>query len=164
MIETLDIAAMKRSMGRRVFRRSVSDAALGMFRPMLTYKAAWHGTELVAAPRRFASSQIHHGCGCRLVEPKKLAKKLVCAVTGEIIDRDINASLNLRDYPETNAGVVDARAPQASATRRGGGQARRTIVGRGTDRKTTAHAAASPDEARTVMVGNHDGTPRRGAA
>jgi putative transposase len=29
VIEDLDIAAMKRSMGRRAFRRSVPDAALG---------------------------------------------------------------------------------------------------------------------------------------
>ncbi len=35
-IEDLDIAAMKQSMGRRAFRRSVSDAGLGAFRPTLT--------------------------------------------------------------------------------------------------------------------------------
>ena len=35
----LNLAAMKRSMGRRAFRRSVSDAGLGAFRPTLTYKA-----------------------------------------------------------------------------------------------------------------------------
>ncbi len=38
-IEDLDRSAMKRSMGRRAFRRSVSDAGLGAFRPTLTYKA-----------------------------------------------------------------------------------------------------------------------------
>jgi putative transposase len=159
VVEDLNVAAMKKSMGRRAFRRAVSDTALGMFRPMLTYKTGWHGTELVVADRWYPSSKVHHGCGCRLVEPKKLAKQLVCSVTGEHVDRDMNAAKNLRDYPETITGVVDARAPQASATRRGGGQAHRTTGGRGTDRKTTAHAAASPDEAET-----RKGTPRRGAA
>ncbi len=38
-IEDLDRSAMKRSMGRRALRRSVSDAGLGAFRPTLTYKA-----------------------------------------------------------------------------------------------------------------------------
>ena len=36
VIEDLDLAAMKKSMGRRAFRRSVSDAALGQIRPQLT--------------------------------------------------------------------------------------------------------------------------------
>jgi len=92
VIEDLDLAAMKKSMGRRAFRRSVSDAALGQIRPQLTCKMERRGTTLTVADRWFSSSKIHHGCGCRLVEPKKLAKKLVCVVTGELIDRDHNAA------------------------------------------------------------------------
>jgi len=48
---------------------------------------------------RFPSSQLHHGCGCRLAEPKKMATHLLCAVTGELVDRDITAAKNLRDWP-----------------------------------------------------------------
>jgi putative transposase len=118
VVEDLDLAAMKKSMGRRAFRRSVSDAALGQIRPQLTYKMAWRGTTLTIADRWFASSKLHHGCGCRLIEPKKLAKQLVCVVTGEIVDRDINAARNLRDWPDTagqdSSGAVGAVAPPAS--------------------------------------------------
>jgi putative transposase len=39
VIEDLDLAAMKQSMGRRAFRRAVSDAALGAIKPQLVYKA-----------------------------------------------------------------------------------------------------------------------------
>ena len=60
VIEDLDLAAMKTSMGRRAFRRSVSDAALGSVRPMLNYKCSRHGSNLVVADRWFPSSQIHH--------------------------------------------------------------------------------------------------------
>jgi IS605 OrfB family transposase len=74
VIEDLDLAAMKRSMGRRAFRRSVSDAALGRIRPQLTYKMAWRGLAPTVADRWFASSKIHHGCGCRRVEPRKQAQ------------------------------------------------------------------------------------------
>jgi putative transposase len=98
VIEDLNIAAMKRSMGRRAFRRSVSDAALGQFRPMLGYKKLRTRTKVTIADRWWSSSQIHHDCGCRLIAPTKLAKKLICAVTGEEVDRDRNAALNLRDY------------------------------------------------------------------
>lgn len=62
VIEDLDMAAMKRSMGRRAYRRAVSDAAMGVVRSMLAYKTARHGAVLTVADRWFPSSQIHHGC------------------------------------------------------------------------------------------------------
>jgi putative transposase len=163
VIEDLDIAAMKRSMGRRAFRRSVSDAGLGGFRPKLTYKATWHGCDLVVADRWFASSKLHHGCGCTLIAPRKLAKHLVCAVTGELVDRDVNAALNLRDWPDdASSGGVAAQAPQVDPVH--GGQAHRTSGERGRSRKTSASADARSDEARTLTIGHRDGTSRRGAA
>ena len=88
VVEDVDLAAMKMSMGRRAFRRSVSDAALGKIRPQLTCKIAWRGTALTVADRWFASSKIHHGCGCHLIGPKKPACQLVCAHTVELVDRD----------------------------------------------------------------------------
>ncbi len=100
VIEDLHIAAMKPSMGRRTFRRSVSDAALGMFRPQVAYKMAKMGTFLVVADRWYPSSQIHHRCGCYLIAPTKMAKALVCSATSELVDRDANAAKNLRDWPD----------------------------------------------------------------
>ena len=38
VIEDLDVAAMKQSMGRRAFRRAVSDAAMGLVGPQLVYR------------------------------------------------------------------------------------------------------------------------------
>ncbi|MHB8436643.1 MAG: IS607 family element RNA-guided endonuclease TnpB [Acidimicrobiales bacterium] len=167
VIEDLDLAAMKKSMGRRAFRRSVSDAALGQIRPQLTYKMAWRGTTLTVASRWFASSKIHHGCGCRLIEPKKMAKQLVCAVTGELLDRDVNAAFNLRDWPDiASCGSVGATAPKPSSPAGSGGglgsDARPSGAGGGSVRPLQSRKAA-PGEARTEP-GNREGTPRRGAA
>lgn len=113
VIEDLDIAAMKRSMGRRAFRRAVSDTALGKFRPEIIYKTQRAGTSLIVADRWYPSSQIHHGCGCRLIASTKMAKTLVCATTREMVDRDHNAAKNLRDWPEASAssGPVRSSAP-----------------------------------------------------
>lgn len=71
------------------------------------------GAKISRAGRWFASSQIHHGCGCRLIAPTRMAKQLVCRLTGEVVDRDKNAAKNLRDWPETQAssGLVEASAP-----------------------------------------------------
>lgn len=144
VIEDLDLAAMKRSMGRRAFRRSVSDATLGQIRPQLVYKTAWHGGELVVADRWFASSQIHQGCGCRLHFAKKLARFGICATTGELVNRDWNAGANLRDWPDTNTGVVHSSALPDKLGR----QASDASPRRARNRKTTTSRGASSGEAR----------------
>jgi putative transposase len=89
VLEDLDVAAMKRSMGRRAYRRAVSDAAMGAIGPQLAYKSTRYGGNLVVADRWFASSQIHHGCTapdgtpCRLLGHGRIDKLLVCPLTGE---------------------------------------------------------------------------------
>jgi putative transposase len=106
VIEDLDLAAMKRSMGRRAYRRAVSDAAMGLVGPQLAYKTTRTGSTLTVADRWFPSSQIHHGhtapdgTPCRLVGQGRIDKLLVCPQTGEVVDRDRNAALNLRDWPD----------------------------------------------------------------
>ncbi|MBS4730490.1 IS607 family element transposase accessory protein TnpB [Mycobacterium sp. SM1] len=118
VIEDLDVAAMKRSMGRRAYRRAVCDAAMGSIRPMLAYKTARHGAVLTVADRWFPSSQIHHGCAqpdgtaCRLIGKGRIDKLLVCPRTGDVVDRDRNAALNLRGWPDhASCGPVGTTAP-----------------------------------------------------
>jgi putative transposase len=118
VVEDLDLAAMKQGMGRRAFRRAVSDAAMGLIRPQLTYKTIRCGSTLTVADRWFPSSQIHHGCThpdgtpCRLEGRGRIDKHLVCPITGQVVDRDCNAALNLRDWPDTaSCGPVGTTAP-----------------------------------------------------
>ena len=166
VIEDLDLAAMKKSMGRRAFRRSVSDTALGRIRPQLAHKMGWRGTQPTVANRWFASSQIHHGCGCRLIEPKKLAKQLICAVTGEPVDRDRNAAQNLRDWPDhASCGSVGATAPFVpgpSSDGTGGGSDAEPLGTWRADVRPPLRRCAVRGEVRT-KPGNGRGTPRRGA-
>ncbi|HEX3202296.1 MAG TPA: transposase, partial [Actinomycetes bacterium] len=63
VVEDLDVAAMRRSMGRRAFRRIVSQAGMGQVRPTLAYKCRAVGGRLVLADRWFGSSKSHHDCG-----------------------------------------------------------------------------------------------------
>ncbi len=108
-IEDLNLAAMKRSMGRRAFRRSVSDAGLGAFRPALTYKAERAGVKVIVVDRFFLSSQIHHGCGGKLTGAR-LAKRLNCEKCFTEVDRDENAAMNIRDWSVASPGLVEASA------------------------------------------------------
>ena len=121
VIEDLNVAAMKQGMGRRAFRRAVSDAAMGAIRPMLVYKTGRYGGQLTVADRWFPSSQIHHRCttpdgqACRLVGKDRISKHLVCEHTGEVVDRDHNAARNLRDWPDMPVDAQLVRGPRASA-------------------------------------------------
>ena len=51
VIEDLDMAAMKRSIERQAFYRSVSDAPLGFFAPTVGYKAEGSGVNMPRANR-----------------------------------------------------------------------------------------------------------------
>ncbi len=111
VVEDLDIAAMGRGMGRRAFRRGVSQAGIGAVRPTLAYKCSWAGGRLVVADRWFASSKTHHGCGGYRVDLQLSARAWVCPGCGQMVDRNANAALNLRDW----TGPMSAAAPAAAA-------------------------------------------------
>ena len=156
VVEDLDLAAMKASMGRRAFRRSVSDTALGQIRPMLAYKVERAGSKLDLADRWFPSSQVHHGCGCRLVAKHKLDKMLVCAVTGELVDRDVNAAQNLRDWPDhASCGSVGATAPFVPGPSSDG-------TGGGSDARGTWRADVRPLPRRCAFRGEVRTEPGNG--
>jgi putative transposase len=110
VVEDLDIKAMARGMGRRAFRRTVRQAGLGKIRPTLRYKCAWAGGRLQIADRWFASSRIHHGCGAYRTNLQLGEREWVCPGCGELVDRNANAAMNLRDW----TGPVSAAAPAAA--------------------------------------------------
>jgi putative transposase len=145
VIENLDLGAMKRSLGRRAFRRSVSDAGMGLVKPQLAYKTVRFGGKLTVADRWFASSQIHHGhttpdgTPCRLIGKGRIDTKLVCPLTGAVVDRDTNAALNLRDWPDNaSCGPVGTTAPSVP------GPARPSVgTGHGADAGSSGGGGAS---------------------
>jgi putative transposase len=166
VIEDLDIAAMKRSMGRRAFRRSVADAGLGSIPPIVGYKAERSGAHLIVANRFFASSRIHHGCGGTLTGPK-LAKRLTCETCPVVVDRDENAAKNLRDWPDhANPGLVGASAPfdpgPPSGATDGGPDGRSTD--HRTRRRKTNLVLAAVGEARTEARASEQRNPAMGAS
>jgi putative transposase len=174
VIEDLDLAAMKQSMGRRAYRRAVSDAALGVIRPQLVYKTARYSGVLTVADRWFASSQIHHGCThpdgapCRLVGKGRVDKHLVCPQTGEIVDRDVNAARNLRDWPDTPVDAQLGRRSRTSAVPAGVPETAAQTVGTSnglkSSRKTTRRRAAASSEGKTGPAKPAAKEPRKRSA
>lgn len=173
VIEDLDLAGMKRSMGKKAFRRSVSDAALGQVRPQLEYKTPARGSSLIVADRWFPSSQIHHGhvlpdgTSCRLEGKARMDKVLRCPSTGEHVDRDVNAARNLRDWPgHASWGLVEAPVPYVSSpagSGRDGGPDARVCGLPGSACKTSPHRGqAVRGETRTSAARAAATEPREG--
>jgi putative transposase len=94
-IEDLNVAGMLRL---RSLARHVSDAAFGEFRRQLEYKTAWYGTELVVADRWFASSKTCSGCGAIDPDLTLSDRTFACTGCGLVVDRDLNAAINLARY------------------------------------------------------------------
>ena len=94
-IEDLAVKGMVRGMGRRTFRRSVSDAALGELRRQIEYKAVWHGRAVVTVDRFYPSSKTCFECKAVNSELKLNQRTWVCPACGVELDRDMNAAKNL---------------------------------------------------------------------
>jgi putative transposase len=92
VIEDLNVAGMVRN---RRLAKSISDAAMGELSRQILYKAKWHGVEVRVAYRFYPSSKTCSGCG----EVKSILnlseRTYSCKVCDLLIDRDLNAAINL---------------------------------------------------------------------
>lgn len=103
-IEDLNVAGMVRN---RSLARSVVDEGWGELRRQLTYKALTYGTEIVVADRWFPSSKTCSDCG-HVKDLLPLSNRIYeCDCCGMVIDRDLNAAINLN--PKLPAGSGEVR-------------------------------------------------------
>ncbi len=98
VIEDLNIAGMVRS---RHLARSISDAAMGELSRQILYKARWHGVEVRIADRFFPSSKTCSGCGEVRKDLDLSTRTYSCEICGLVIDRDLNAAINLARWQPT---------------------------------------------------------------
>ena len=77
--------------------RSISDASWSEFVRMLEYKSGWKRRELVKIDRFFASSKTCHECGHKHKHLTLDEREWVCRSCGAVLDRDVNAAMNIRD-------------------------------------------------------------------
>ena len=92
-IEDLNVSGM---LANHKLAKSIADQGFYEFRRQLEYKTRWHGSKLVAVDRFFPSSKTCSRCGHVQDMPLSL-RTYDCPNCGLSIDRDLNASINLRD-------------------------------------------------------------------
>ncbi|MCA0940192.1 transposase [Salipiger pacificus] len=96
VLEDLNVRGMVRN---RKLARAISDAGFGTLRSQIEYKAALRGCEVILADRFYPSSKTCSGCGV-VKESLSLSERTFhCADCGLVLDRDLNAALNLERLP-----------------------------------------------------------------
>jgi len=85
--------------------KSVSDAAMRQFRTTLEYKQAWAGGEINLVDRWYPSSKTCSACGYVKSKLNLSERTFVCEDCGIVMDRDLNASINLKTYTASSAGI-----------------------------------------------------------
>ena len=77
--------------------KSTFDNAYGKFKTFLKYKLEAQGKQLIVVDRFYPSSKLCNSCHYRNRELTLADRIWECPVCGEVMDRDINAAMNLRD-------------------------------------------------------------------
>ena len=95
-LEDLNLNGMKKMWGRKV-----SDLSYYTFQSMLTYKCQKYGKQIMKIGRFEPSSQICSKCGHRQKMPLDV-RTYVCPECGQVIDRDLNAAINIRNFALRN--------------------------------------------------------------
>ncbi len=96
-------------MGRnRCLAKALKDAAFAELRRQVEYKTSWNGGRVVLADRFFPSSK--RCARCKRVKGRlDLSERIFsCDSCGLVIDRDLNAALNLKDVAASDTETLNA--------------------------------------------------------
>jgi putative transposase len=86
--------------------QAISDMGWGMFVDFCKYKAEWAGDNILQIPTFEPSSKIHNKCGYHNKELTLSNRVWLCPKCNEMVDRDLNAAINIKNYCLNNrAGV-----------------------------------------------------------
>ena len=96
VIEDLNISGMIKN---RYLSKAIAQQKLYEFRRQLEYKCSWYGVKLIIADRFYPSSKLCSCCG-HIKKDLKLSDRVYKCECGNLIDRDLQASINLREYPK----------------------------------------------------------------
>ena len=95
VLEDLNVSGM---MKNKHLAKAVQEQKLAEFYRIMSYKCLWHGIRLITADRFYASSKTCSFCGNVKKDLKLSDRTYHCKKCGAVIDRDLNASINLYQY------------------------------------------------------------------
>ena len=99
-VEDLGIKNMVRN---RKLAKSISDVAWGQFLTLLEYKAEWYGKNILKIGRFIPSSKTCSCCGYKMDKLPLSIRSWECPSCKLVRDRDVNASINIRNFALADA-------------------------------------------------------------
>ena len=102
-LEDLNISGMVKN---HKLARSISDVSWGMFVDFCKYKSEWKGKNFLQIPTFEPSTKICNVCGATNHNLTLKDREWLCANCKTFHDRDINASINIKNYCLKNYGGV----------------------------------------------------------
>lgn len=93
VIEDLNVNGMRKN---KYLSEKINEAKFYEIRKKLTYKCNWNNINLIVADRWYPSSKLCSCCGNKKEKLSLSERTYVCENCGCVIDRDYNASLNLK--------------------------------------------------------------------
>ena len=100
-IEDLSMKDMQ-SGNKHAMNRAIGDLAWNKFVQMLTYKAEWHGKNIIKIGRFEPSSKTCNECGYVKHDLLLSDREWTCPICGHSHDRDVNAAKNIKDFAIPN--------------------------------------------------------------
>lgn len=95
VIEDLNVSGMLKN---KHLSRAIQQQEFYKFRQYITYKCKAYGSRLVVADRFYPSSKKCSNCGVVKKFLSLSERTYICPECGQIIDRDLNAAINLKNY------------------------------------------------------------------
>ena len=95
-IEDLNVSGM---MKNKHLSKAIQQQGFYEFRRQIQYKSEWNNIPVIIADRFFPSSKLCSCCG-EIKKDLRLSDRIYRCDCGNIIDRDFQASLNLKQYGE----------------------------------------------------------------
>ena len=96
-LEDLNVKGM---MKNKHLAKAIQEQSFYEFKRVITYKALWNNIEIVDVPRFYPSSKTCSECGSIKKDLKLSDREYICEECGCVIDRDLNASINLAKYKQ----------------------------------------------------------------
>jgi len=106
-MEDLNVSGMLKN---HKLARSIASASWYKFYTFLQYKADWNGKQVTKIGRFEPSSKLCSVCGYKNEELKLSDRQWICPECGTIHDRDVNASVNIRNIGLSTAGTAGYQA------------------------------------------------------
>lgn len=104
-VESLNIQGL---MKNHRLARSIQNASWNEFLRILEYKANWKGKTVVKVDRFYPSSKLCSQCGYKNKELKLGTRSWICPVCKIVLDRDLNAALNLKNFNREGNSRINA--------------------------------------------------------